>query len=103
MHERMDYLTLSSSVRIHSMSLLVYDFSVTSSIQWPTIFLMAFVHTGFLCQGDELNTTIIRTMPGTRPKAFTTNALPFLCVCFGWQLNDTTGRLTRPERKEIVR
>lgn len=40
------------------------------------------IHTGFLCRGDELNTTIMRTMPGggTRPKAFTTNALPFLCV-----------------------
>lgn len=38
------------------------------------------IHTGFLCRGDELKTTIMRTMPGPRPKAFTTNALPFLCV-----------------------
>mgnify|MGYP005947944153 FL=1 len=40
------------------------------------------IHTGFLCRGDERNTTIMRTMPGggQRPKAFTTNALPFLCV-----------------------
>ncbi len=22
------------------------------------------IHTGFLCRGDELNTTIMRTMPG---------------------------------------
>ena len=41
------------------------------------------IHTGFLCRGDELNTTIMRTMPGARPKAFTTNALPFLCVLAG--------------------
>ena len=42
------------------------------------------IHTGFLCRGDELNTTIMRTMPGVqRPKAFTTNALPFLCVLAG--------------------
>ena len=39
------------------------------------------IHTGFLCRGDERNTTIIRTMPGGQGlKAFTTNALPFLCV-----------------------
>lgn len=38
------------------------------------------IHTGFLCRGDERNTTIMRTMPGARPKAFTTNALHFLCV-----------------------
>ena len=41
------------------------------------------IHTGFLCRGDELNTTIMRTMGGQRPKAFTTNALPFLCVLAG--------------------
>lgn len=64
MHERMDYLIFSSSVQIHSVSLLVYDFSATSSIQWPTIFLDMLIHTGFLCHGDELNTTIMRTMPG---------------------------------------
>ena len=41
------------------------------------------IHTGFLCRGDELNTTIMRTMRGARPEAFTTNALPFLCVLAG--------------------
>ena len=66
MHERMDYLIFSSPVRIHSMSLLVYDFSGTSSIQWPTIFLDMLIHTGFLCRGDELNRTIMRTMPGDK-------------------------------------
>ncbi len=66
MHERMDYLIFSGPVRIHSMSLLVYDFSVTSSIQWPTIFLDMLIHTGFLCRGDELNTTMMRTMPGDK-------------------------------------
>jgi len=24
------------------------------------------IHTGFLCRGDELNTTIMRTMPGAK-------------------------------------
>lgn len=24
------------------------------------------IHTGFLCHGDELNTTIMRTMPGAK-------------------------------------
>ena len=53
------------------------------------------IHTGFLCRGDELNTTIMRTMPGgTRPKAFTTNALPFLCVL--------AGDLTIPQDDSLV-
>ena len=52
------------------------------------------IHTGFLCRGDELNTTIMRTMPGARPKAFTTNALPFLCVL--------AGDLTIPQDDSLV-
>ena len=67
--------------RIHSMSLLVYDFSATSSIQWPTIFLMT-------CSSTPAFFAVVTngTRPswgrcrGPRPKAFTTNALPFLCV-----------------------
>ncbi len=89
MHERMDYLIFSSPVRIYSMSLLVYDFSGTSSIQWPTIFLDMLIHTGFLCHGDELNTTIMSTMQGG--------------VYFGWQLNNTIGRLTRHGCGEVTR
>ena len=53
------------------------------------------IHTGFLCRGDERNTTIMRTMPGgQRPKAFTTNALPFLCVL--------AGDLTIPQDDSLV-
>ena len=103
MHERMDYLIFSSPVRIYSMSLLVYDFSGTSSIQWPTIFLDMLIYTGFLCRGDELNTTIMSTMQGGQGLKHSRRMRCPFCVCFGWQLNDTTGRLARHERKGIIR
>ena len=71
MHEMTNPLNVSFSIRLFG--------NIINTVA-DNLFNDMLIHTGFLCRGDELNTTIMRTMGGTRPKAFTTNALPFLCV-----------------------
>ena len=71
MHEMTNPLNASFSIRLFG--------NIINTVA-DNLFNDMLIHTGFLCRGDELNTTIMRTMPGARPKAFTTNALPFLCV-----------------------
>lgn len=72
MHEMTNPLNASFSIRLFG--------NIINTVA-DNLFNDMLIHTGFLCRGDERNTTIMRTMPGgQRPKAFTTNALPFLCV-----------------------
>ena len=61
------------------------------------------IHTGFLCRGDELKTTIMRTMPGGKGLKHSRRMRCPFCVCFGWRLNDTTGRFAHHECGEITR
>ena len=39
------------------------------------------IHTGFLCRGDELNTTIMRTMPGGQGLKHSRRMRCPFCVC----------------------
>lgn len=71
MHEMTNPLNPSFSIRLFG--------NIINTVA-DNLFNDMLIHTGFLCRGDELNTTIMRTMRGARPEAFTTNALPFLCV-----------------------
>lgn len=85
MHEMTNPLNASFSIRLFG--------NIINTVA-DNLFNDMLIHTGFLCRGDELNTTIMRTMPGARPKAFTTNALPFLCVL--------AGDLTIPQDDSLV-
>lgn len=87
MHEMTNPLNASFSIRLFG--------NIINTVA-DNLFNDMLIHTGFLCRGDERNTTIMRTMRGggTRPKAFTTNALPFLCVL--------AGDLTIPQDDSLV-
>ena len=85
MHEMTNPLNVSFSIRLFG--------NIINTVA-DNLFNDMLIHTGFLCRGDELNTTIMRTMRGARPEAFTTNALPFLCVL--------AGDLTIPQDDSLV-
>ena len=71
MHEMTNPLNASFSIRLFG--------NIINTVA-DNLFNDMLIHTGFLCRGDELNTTHEDDAGGARPKAFTTNALPFLCV-----------------------
>lgn len=55
MHEMTNPLNGSFSIRL---------FGNIINTGADNLFNDMLIHTGFLCRGDELNTTIMRTMPG---------------------------------------
>ena len=72
MHEMTNPLNASFSIRLFG--------NIINTVA-DNLFNDMLIHTGFLCRGDELkNDHHEDDAGGTRPKAFTTNALPFLCV-----------------------
>ena len=71
MHEMTNPLNDSFSIRL---------FGNIINTAADNLFNDMLIHTGFLCRGDELNTTIMRMMPGGKGLKHSTNALPFLCV-----------------------
>lgn len=55
MHEMTNPLNASFSIRLFG--------NIINTVA-DNLFNDMLIHTGFLCRGDELNTTIMRTMPG---------------------------------------
>lgn len=55
MHEVTNPLNASFSIRLFG--------NIINTVA-DNLFNDMLIHTGFLCRGDELNTTIMRTMPG---------------------------------------
>lgn len=93
MHEMTNPLNVSFSIRLFG--------NIINTVA-DNLFNDMLIHTGFLCRGDELNTTIMRTMPGGQGLKHSRRMRCPFCVCFGWRLNDTTGRFTRHGCGEIT-
>ena len=55
MHEMTNPLNVSFSIRLFG--------NIINTVA-DNLFNDMLIHTGFLCRGDERNTTIMRTMPG---------------------------------------
>jgi len=94
LHEMTNPLNASFSIRLFG--------NIINTVA-DNLFNDMLIHTGFLCRGDELKTTIMRTMPGGQGLKHSRRMRCPFCVYFGWRLNDTTGRFTRYGCGEIKR
>ena len=86
MHEMTNPLNASFSIRLFG--------NIINTVA-DNLFNDMLIHTGFLCCGDELNTTIIRTMPGGQGLKHSRRMRCPLCVFLA-------GDLTIPQDDSLV-
>lgn len=72
MHEMTNPLNVSFSIRLFG--------NIINTVA-DNLFNDMLIHTGFLCRGDELNTTIMRTIPGGQGLKHSRRMRCPFCVC----------------------